>query len=341
MCDSIIGLQQFEVNKIKLKNKQKQSHNYEIIPIQYLNQDLILQTPKMNLPFGVTIFNEQHYLKLSFLNSENDPQICIFHDLILKIGTYFKNYISSNKKNSGYQFTNPISKYKSYPYLLSTKIFNNCQENLLIFDQYKNNLSLENIYKSDYCKSILYISNIWINNDSNRWGYDIYVLQLKIYTIYRHLSDYSFIEDHEDQRLIKQKTMALKESQSKVSWGENHNSDLIPIQSHIKYKKYFKMLSFGVPKENIRVQMTRDGLNSDMIDYQPDYLIPKGISNTAHKSGSSNLSIQELLNNKTKLKKTETVLSSKLKKKSKKSLFSLDDILKRIKNLKKTNIILV
>ena len=79
-----------------------------------LNQDLILQTPKMNLPFGVTIFNEQHYLKLSFLNSENDPQMCIFHDLILKIGTYFKNYISSNKKNSGYQFTNPISKYKSY-----------------------------------------------------------------------------------------------------------------------------------------------------------------------------------------------------------------------------------
>jgi len=331
MSNSIIHLEQVIIENLKLKNKLKLSNNYEIIPLQYQTQDLILQTPKMSLPFGITIFNKQEYLKLSFSNSANDPQLVIFQNLIHNLNNYLKECVSLEFKS--YTFISPLDKYKNFPYMLSTKIFNNSSENLLIFDQYKTKLELEQIHKNDYCKSILYISNIWINHDTLRWGYDIYVLQLKIYTIYRKLTEYSFIEDTEDKRLL--------DSRLPESSGMSHSdSNLIKIESHPKYQKYFKMLSFGVPKENIRSQMIIDGVNSSLIDQSPNYLVSPNIDTPISKA-STTFNVQELLQNKSKLKKMTVNSTSFKKKEKKKSIFSLEDILKRIKSLKKTNINLV
>ena len=340
MNQLLVDLQQVNINKIKMKYKLKLTNSYTIIPIQYHNNDLIFQSPKMNLPFGVTVFNEQHYLKLSFLNSDNDPQLLIFQKFFEQLGNHLQQYIFSELDLESYYFLNPLGKHQNFPYLLSTKIFNNCRENLLIFDQYKNNLDLDQIQKSDYCKSIIYISNIWINHDTYKWGYDIYALQLKIYTIYRHLTEYSFIEDSEDQRLLNSKTHSqYQESTRDYSTVNQGNTDLIEIRRHSKYQKYFKMLSVGVPKDNIRSQMNIDGVNSNFIDYQPEYLIPQ--SEGEEPLSSSNVNIQQLLQNKSKLKKTEIRKSGNIKKKKQKSLFSLEDLLKRIKNLKKTNIALI
>lgn len=341
MNKSLVNLQQINFNKIKLKNKLKLTNKYTIIPIQYHNEDLIFQTPKMNLPFGLTIYNEQHYLKLSFLNSENDPQLLIFRNFLNKFGNYLEKHMFSELNINSYYFLNPLGKHQHFPDLLSTKIFNNCPENLLIFDQYKNNLELEQIQKSDYCKSIIYISNIWINHEFHKWGYDIYSLQLKIYTIYRHLTEYSFIDDLEDQRLLNSKFHSQFENTKKVNLiHDETSSDLVEIKFHSRYQKYFKMLSVGVPKANIRSQMNIDGFDSDLIDYQPEYLISK--SHGMKKSFSGNVDIQQLLENKSKLKKTDIRRTEgNTKKKNQKSFFSLEDLLKRIKNLKKTNITLI
>lgn len=330
MSNTIIHLEQINIEDLKLKNKLKLSNNYEIIPLQYCSQDLIFQTPKMSLPFGITVFNKQEYLKMSFSNSVNDSQLITFQNLIYNLNIYLKKCVSSDIKS--YKFISPLDKYKNFPYMLSTKIFNNSSENLLIFDQYKTKLELEQIHKNDYCKSILYISNIWINHDTLRWGYDIYVLQLKIYTIYRKLTEYSFIEDSEDMRLLDSRLAESKEM-------SHSNSNLIKIESHPKYKKYFKMLSFGVPKENIRSQMIIDGVNSSLIDQPPNYLLSSNMDTIVSKP-STPFNVQELLQNKSKLKKM-TVDSTSSKKKQKKTIFSLEDILKRIKSLKKTNINLV
>lgn len=340
MNQLLIDPQQVNINKIKMKYKLKLTNSYTIIPIQYHNKDLIFQSPKMNLPFGVTIFNEQHYLKLSFLNSDNDPQLLIFQKFFEQLGNHLQQYIFSELNLGSYYFLNPLGKHQNFPYLLSTKIFNNCRENLLIFDQYKNNLELDHIQKSDYCKSIIYISNIWINHDTFKWGYDIYALQLKIYTIYRHLTEYSFIEDSEDQRILNSKSYSSHQESVSDNLAANlSKGDLIEIKRHPKYQKYFKMLSVGVPKDNIRSQMNIDGVDSNFIDYQPEYLIPQ--SQGKEKLSSSNVNIQQLLQNKSKLKKTEIKKIVNTKKKKQKSFFSLEDLLKRIKNLKKTNIALV
>ena len=340
MSQLLVVPQQINISKVKMKNKLKLNHNYTIIPIHYQNKDLIFQTPKMNLPFGVTLFNEQHYLKLSFLNSDNDPQLLRFRRLIEQLGSHFQQYIFSELNLESYYFVNPLGKHQNFPHLLSTKIFNNSRENLLIFDQYKNNLELEQIQKSDYCKSIIYVSNIWINHDTFKWGYDIYALQLKIYTIYRHLSEYSFIDDLEDQRFLHSKSNTSSHESVSDNLAANQNKgDLIEIKRHPKYQKYFKMLLVGVPKDNIRSQMNIDGLDSNFIDYQPEYLIPQSYEKET--LSSSNVNIQQLLQNKSKLKKIEISKIVNTKKKKQKSLFSLEDLLKRIKNLKKTNITLI
>lgn len=340
MNDSIIEIKNINLQHLKLKNKQKINSYYEIIPIQYLNKDLIFQTPKMNIPFGINSFNDQYYLKLSFLNSENDVSLLDFQKIMLRINSSLKKSCGVNKNN--YHFINPLKKYKDFPYTLSSKIFNNPRDNLLIFDQYKNIVDLKDIRQNDYCKSILYISNIWINHNNLIYGYDIYVLQLKIYSIYRHLSEYSFIEDSEDVRLQKHVNGNQEEERSSVSSYQNSESNMIEVQYHLKYKKYFKMLSFGVPKENIRSQMRIDGLNESIIDYQPQHLISKlPETGSSQKLPLGKLNIQQLLDNKLKLKKTDIKTKSQPENKTRKSLFRLEDILKRIKNLKKTNITLI
>lgn len=327
MSHTINHLKQIKTKDIKLKNKLKLSNSYEIIPLQYLSQDLIFQTPKMSLPFGITCFHKQEFLRMSFSNSVNDPQLIIFQNLINNLNIYLNKCISEILDSKSYSFINPLDRYKNFPYMLSTKIFNNSSENLLIFDQYKTKLDLEQIHKNDYCKSILYISNIWINHDTFRWGYDIYVLQLKIYTIYRKLSEYSFIEDDEDHRLLKSQVPETRET---------FDSNLIKIESHPKYKKYFKMLSFGVPKENIRSQMIIDGVDVKYLEYSSDYLIAHNTEVHSSKQ-ETKFNVQELLLNKSKLKKM-TINTTASKKKDKKTIFSLEDILKRIKSLRKTNI---
>lgn len=330
MNNSIIPLEQINIDNLKLKHKLKLSNNYEIIPLQYNNQDFIFQTPKMSLPFGVTTFNNQEYFKMSFSNKSNDPRLTFFLSLINNLNVYLNKCIFCEiLDNKTYTFLNPLDKYKNFPYMLSTKIFNNSSENLLIFDHYKNNLLLEEIKKNDYCKSILYISNIWIHHHNRRWGYDIYVLQLKIYTIYRKLTEYAFIEDTEDLHLLgSRKTKSQETLKSE--------SNLIKIESHPKYKKYFKMLSFGVPKENIRSQMKIDGVDSNYIEHSPDYLISCNQDSLKSKTA---FNVHDLLQNKSNLRKmTVNSTPSKKKEKHNKSIFSLEDILRRIKNLKKTNI---
>lgn len=53
------------------------------------------------------------------------------------------------------------------------------------------------------------------------------------------------------------------------------NEDMIAIQDHLKYSKYFKMIKVGLAKEVVKSKMEQDGLDPNFLDKEPTSLIPK------------------------------------------------------------------
>ncbi|CAD6234438.1 GSCOCG00001925001-RA-CDS [Cotesia congregata] len=52
------------------------------------------------------------------------------------------------------------------------------------------------------------------------------------------------------------------------------SDNLEPISMHPIYRKYFKMVNFGVPKPAVKIKMKQEGLDPDLLD-DPQHLIPK------------------------------------------------------------------
>lgn len=49
----------------------------------------------------------------------------------------------------------------------------------------------------------------------------------------------------------------------------------VKVQDHPKYAKYFKMLKVGLPRDSVKAKMRQEGVNPDMLDKDPDELIPE------------------------------------------------------------------
>jgi hypothetical protein len=52
------------------------------------------------------------------------------------------------------------------------------------------------------------------------------------------------------------------------------NENLIKISESSVYRKYFKMLKFGIPPPAVKQKMSSEGLKADLLD-NPDLLIEK------------------------------------------------------------------
>ena len=74
--------QSIKSKDINIKKFLKYSDNYTLIPIKYKNNDLIIQTPKMYIPYGEKFVynnNDKKYVDISFQNIENDKNIELFY----------------------------------------------------------------------------------------------------------------------------------------------------------------------------------------------------------------------------------------------------------------------
>ena len=91
--------QSIQSKDINIKKFLKYSDNYTLIPIKYKNNDLIIQTQKMYIPYGEKFVynnNDKKYVDISFQNIENDKNIELFyHNLDIihnKINKVFNEY---------------------------------------------------------------------------------------------------------------------------------------------------------------------------------------------------------------------------------------------------------
>ena len=176
--------QSIQSKDINIKKFLKYSDNYTLIPIKYKNNDLIIQTPKMYIPYGEKFVynnNDKKYVDISFQNIENDKNIELF---------YHNLDIIHNKINKVFNEYNVDDLIKIYNKneLLRLKI----NKGILIYDHNQN--IIDKIIPNTYGYFIIHLHGLWVNKNNNNIYYHWVLLQSKI-DIPLYLTEYSFIDD--------------------------------------------------------------------------------------------------------------------------------------------------
>lgn len=175
--------QQLDYDKINIKIKQDFTNGYTFVPIKYDNEDIVIQTPKLFIPFNISCFNCKKYLDLSFQNIKNDKNVKLLYNnlelLLKKIRDCSKKYVIINFLK---EFNNN--------YLLRLKILNNT----LFFDQ--NKKQIRTIENCTYGSFIIHLNGIWIID--NKISFNWILLQGKI-DMPLYLNEYAFIDENEYQ----------------------------------------------------------------------------------------------------------------------------------------------
>jgi len=213
---------------INVKKKLKYSEYCTLIPIKYNNNDLIIQTPKMYIPFGEKfVYNndKKKYIDISFQNINNDDNIKIFYDNLLLI--HDKIYDFYNR----YNLDDIIKKYNKNE-LLRLKM----SKDILIYDQNKNNT--DKIINNTYGSFIIHLQGLWLMNNNLYFHWEL--LQCKL-DMPIYLSEYSFIDD-------------IKPNINKGK-GKSKSNALPPPPPPPINSKYDKMIKMGIPKEAVLQKM--------------------------------------------------------------------------------------
>lgn len=203
-------------------------------PIKYLANDLIIQTPIIFIPFGLSMYNNKTYLDISFVNIDSDKDMRMFKKSIDEINSCVIKKIK--KKNKALKFTNSIKKSNNiYPDRLRLSI----RDDILVFNENKQIIDFDYIQPKMYIKILIHPECIWSNQES--FGITWNILQLKLYTKLI-LNTYSFIDE------------------------EPENTKDNKYKDDPKYEKYFKMIKMGVPMDAIKHKMIADNLDPTILD---------------------------------------------------------------------------
>ena len=232
------------IENLLIKKKINVGHNIYNYPIKYMNNSLIIQTPILTMPFGKYSYGPNSYIDASFINDAVDKDMVCFKDIVSKTNKFAINYIS--KMNKKIKF---ISSIKNSNELYSDRIRLNIQEDILVFNERKQLLEHNYLKAKAYVKFLISPIHIWQND--NKYGISWSILQAKVYpqTV---INMYSFLDDKEDIQ-----TEDIPNNSNKY-------------KSHPKYKKYFKMISCGVPKEAVKHKMILDNLDPNVLDTKKD-----------------------------------------------------------------------
>ena len=262
MDHKIIRPKDIIIDNILLKKKISVGHKIYNIPIKYINDSLIIQTPILNMPFGKYSYGSKSYIDASFINDVVDKEMCIFKETIQKINNLVINNISKNYKKI--KFIDSIKKSNE---VYADRLRLNIQENILIFNEKKVLINHEYLKAKSYVKFLISPSHIWLNEE--KYGITWIILQAKVYpqTI---LNTYCFLDDKEDTPTKSDK-----------------------YSSHPVYQKYFKMISCGVPKEAVKHKMIIDNLDPNVLDNKPPNNLQSNINSNLQSNINSNLQINK------------------------------------------------
>ena len=183
--DTIFKPNEINIQNITLKNKINISDDFTNYPIKYKNNNLIIQTPIVYLPFGINKYDNKSYIDISFINIKNDNVMREFKELIVNIHNCIKKKVSKKIK-----FVSSFKSTEYFPDRLRLSFY----EDILVFNEAKNLITLEYIKSKLYSKLLIIPQFLWTNNKVAGIVWNI--LQMKIYSK-PMLDTYSFIDDDE------------------------------------------------------------------------------------------------------------------------------------------------
>jgi len=276
-------------------------------PIKYGGDtptNIIIQTPIMFIPFGISTYNKSNYIDISFKNLTNNLNIDEFYDFIFSINSHFINL----KKFKKYTFINSLKKSNDFfPHTLKLKYTND----ILIFNEDNIEIPQNNIKPNLYSKFIIQLSNLWVNHKDKKYGVIWSICQIKLF----------------NNLVFKPTTFAFIDDTPKIT-------------NKTKYESYFKMLKRGVPLFGVKQKLIIDKLDPSIIDnpndiYEPD--TNNQLSNNHnHISNHKKLLFSDIKNKPFSLKKMSIPKNNTLKStKSNLLIPSQKDIVQAMKNLKK------
>lgn len=303
-------------NNIIIK-KQIYSNLY---PIKYKYSEknitnFIFQTPTMYIPFGITEFNSNKYIDISFLNQNNHKNIDELKTFITKITNYFKNKIQK------YDFIHSLKQTsKFFPPLFRLNFINS--NDILVFNEDNKKIDKTFIKPKIYGKFIIQLSNLWINKNTHKFGLLFNIAQIKLYVNLTYIpKTLEFINDTHTPNI-------------------NSNIDKNTITYKEKYSKYFTMLNRGIPLFAVKQKLLLDNLDQTIID-TPNKLFKIGdsIGDSIGNSIGDSIGNNHLEKLKTKKSNVESIFSqiklgSKLNKTiiSSKSITSKEKIIEKYKS---------
>jgi len=253
----ILHMDNIDVSKIKFKKKYYSSNSFSKVPIRYKRQPLIIQTPKLYVPYDVRFYgyskkkNIKCSICLSLSNHEIDKTVCNFYHKLKEIEEVIKKRfkykkIKKNKKNKNKHTVRQYREFK--PIIRDTNLvkisipFYKENPMIKVYDQSKTEVDFDNIGPRIYSHSLICIESVWFFNEA--YGVTINLLQIRL-EIPLLLEEYSF-EDNCDKPQNK-------------------------LRNDPKYKKYFKMLDLKIPIFVVKQKMILAGHNPELLDdnYKP------------------------------------------------------------------------
>jgi len=296
----------YSIDTTKIILKKQLSPNF--YPIKYGSTttcNIVIQTPLMFIPFGISTFNTSSYIEVSFKNPTHDSTIDDFYTFISSINHYFM----SHKKFKKYTFINSLRKpHDFFPHTLKLKY----NTDILIFNEDNIDITNTHVIKPKlYSKFIIQLTNVWVNHKDKKYGLLWSICQMKLF----------------NNLIFKPKTFAFIEEDEKIT-------------NKIKYEKYFKMIQRGVPLFAVKQKLLLDKIDPTIID-KPTEVSQSNIQPNPIPISNSNPLLSCIKNNSFSLKNITINHKNKEKKEHLKPpnshllIPSQKDIVHAMKNLKK------
>ena len=188
--NEILKCQTLDLSKISIKKRINISSSFTNFPIKYNDNNLVIQTPIVYIPFGISSYNNKKYIDISLINSQNDENMKLFKKNILEIDDIVKSKFKRNTFSSSYKKTN------FYPDRLRLSFY----DDMLIFNEKKELIDISKIKSKIYVKLLISPQYIW--KKSSLIGILWSILQVKTYSK-PILNEYSFIDDDDDVDISK------------------------------------------------------------------------------------------------------------------------------------------
>ena len=320
-----------DVDKIKISV----GDNCYNIFLRYDKKDLVIQSPIMIAPFGISQFGQNKYIDLSFVNIDNDASIKNFHDKISFINQLILKHMRYKEKYFKKDFINSIKKSDGiYPKRMRLSL----DKESKIYNSYNKQSDID-IKPRALLKTLIHLSHVWVNN--GKFGIFWNIVQMKHYGKLI-LTEYEFLEDETPQFL---KIPDINKSVIKRDFIPPPPPPL-PNLNKVKYMRYFKMIEMGVDSNAVKQKLVMDGHDPNIIDNPScDIVCPKNQDEKKKDelAMSQKVNLLSELTSGIKLKNVKKVTKPKLKKTLKNNnenltVPSLWEVRNCLKNLKKTNI---